>query len=106
MSFLCMAFVRRQEAPHPSPLRREGGTLSCAPSAHAVAGRGNRREIRSGALQQLDAHVVWCLDEGNPDTRSDSPWGHGEDGTTLGELGECSVNVVDPQPEMVQTKVR
>src|ERR671930_230677 len=99
--------------------QREGGTLTCAPSAvadagngpplmrrssadadagngrplsyslrspsaDAVAGRGNRGELPSGALQQLDAHVIWRLDKGNPDTGSDGPRGHGEDGATLG----------------------
>ena len=60
----------------------------------------------SGALQQLDAHVVWRLDKGNPDAGANRTRGHGEDGATLGEFAVCGVDVIDAQPEVIQAKVR
>src|SRR5215467_14535061 len=92
--------------PSTDAVARNGRTFSWAPSADAVAGRGNRRERPSGALQQLDTHVVWRLDKGNLDTGSDGTRGHGEDGATLGKFGVGSVDVVDTQPEVIQAKVR
>ena len=81
-----------------------GVPLSCAPSADA--GGGDKGGTGSGALQQLYTHVVWRLHKGNPDAGSNGTRGHGEDGATLGEFGVGSVDVVDPQPEVIQTKVR
>src|SRR5215467_3124409 len=91
--------------PSTDAVARNGRTFSWAPSADAVAGRGNRRERPSGALQQLDTHIVWRLHKGNPDAGSNGTRGHGEDGATLGEFGICRIDVVDAQPEVIQTQV-
>src|SRR6266545_5233889 len=60
----------------------------------------------SGALQQLYTDIVWRLDKSNSDTGANGTRWHSEDGATLGEFGVRGINVVDPQPKVVQAKIR
>src|SRR5262245_9978679 len=60
----------------------------------------------SGSFQEFDANIVWPTHKGDLDTGADGAWLHREVGAALFQLSVCGIEVIDPEPEMIQAKMR